>query len=151
MMNYVSLKILLLLLTTFGFMSQEKLIKVSTQEPISANDINIDIVLLGWQTLKYNIYSEGISRPESIPDSINLYVLKLSYQDSLFYSQPYQSDNILNCKVIIEFDFFQKSDTTYCKLVSPSYPDLNGVVALKNYESDFKELMQFYERKISEE
>ena len=127
-------------------------VEVNTQEPINPTDITIDIVLLGWQTLKYNIYSEGVSSPENIPDSTDLYVLKVSYKDTLFYSQPYQNDNnILNNKVIIEFDFFQQLDTTYCKLVSPSYADLNGIVALRDFETDFKELMKFYEGKIKEE
>lgn len=151
-MTFYNFRTIILILTTLGFMNQEKLIEVNTQEPINPVDIKIDIVLLGWQTLKYNIYSGGVSSPENIPDSTNLYVLKLSYQDTLFYSQPYHNDNnILNNKVIMEFDFFQKADTTYCKLISPSYTDLNGIVALRDFETDFKELMKFYEGKIKEE
>lgn len=133
-------------------MNQEKSMELTTQEPIKPNDIKIDIVLLGWQTLKYNVYSEGVSTPDNIPDSTNLYVLKLTYQDTLFYSQPYRNNNnVLGYKMIMDFDFFQKSDSIYCKIISPSYTDLNKTVALRDFDTDFKELMKFYQNKISSE
>ncbi len=147
------MKITFLFFTILGFMNQEKLIEVSTQEPIKSTDIKIDVVQLGWQTLKYNIYTKGISNPENIPsDSSNIYVLKISYKDSLHYSQPYFSDNnLLNNRIAMYFDFVLKNNTIYCNMQSPSYKELNQRVVLRDLEVDIKELMQFYEKQIKKE
>jgi hypothetical protein len=136
-----------LLLFIIGFIVPEKSLEVTCHAPIEPTDIKVIIVEGGWHIVVHNVYTKGISTPARIPEASKRYVLKASYKDSLCYSQPYLSDeNLLGNEITMRFDFFIKGDTTYCKMQSATYVELNKTVALRDSNADLKELMLFYKK-----
>ena len=136
----------LLVQTCLGQITMEKEMSVRVDETLDIQKLNIVIATVGWHSIKSEIFKDGQMRVENIPNEAGLYVLQISYGDTLVVSRVFVHE-VQKCK--LSFQLLEEKSEIICKIWSSAHIELNTIVRLTDIQSDSADLVAEFRRRLN--